>query len=80
MEKFVPYQKLSKRKRRERDKQRRSDWGNMNPITRKPANPKAYNRKKTPYGSDPSDTGFFFLNALSLFYFAVFRNKERTVV
>ena len=47
MEKFIPEEKLSKRKRRELNAKRRGTWGGLNPVTRKPANPKAYNRKKT---------------------------------
>ena len=45
MEKFIPYEKLSKKKKRELDAERRSTWA-INPVVRKPANPKAYNRKK----------------------------------
>ena len=44
MEKFIPYEKLSKKKRRELDAARRTTW-DISPITRRPANPKAYNRK-----------------------------------
>ena len=46
MEKFIPYEKLSKKKQRELDRKRRNTWGSLNPVTRKPANPKAYNRQK----------------------------------
>ncbi len=46
MEKFVPYLKLSKKKKRALNSQRRAGWGNLNPVTRKSANPKAYNRQK----------------------------------
>ena len=46
MEKFVPYEKLSKKEKRKLDGARRTIW-EMSPVTRKPANPKAYNRKKT---------------------------------
>ncbi|WP_411677117.1 hypothetical protein [Caproicibacter sp.] len=46
MEKFIPYEKLSKKKRRELAIARRGSWGALNPVTRKPENPKAYNRKK----------------------------------
>ena len=48
MEKFIPYEKLSKSKRRELDNMKRSKW-TMSPVTRKPDNPKAYKRKKTLY-------------------------------
>ena len=46
MEKFIPYEKLSKKKQRELDRKRRSTWGSLNPVTRNAANPKAYNRQK----------------------------------
>ncbi len=46
MEKFISYEKLSKKKKRELDAKRRGSWGGMSPVTRKPANPKAYNRAK----------------------------------
>ena len=46
MEKFTAYEKLSKKKKRELDAKRRGSWGGVSPVTRKPANPKAYNRAK----------------------------------
>ena len=46
MDKFIPYEKLSKKQRRELNAQRREMWA-ISPVTRKPANPKAYNRQKT---------------------------------
>ena len=46
MQKFVPYEKLSKKKQRELDALRRGSWGGLNPVTRKPENPRAYNRRK----------------------------------
>ena len=45
MEKFIPYEKLSKKKQRELNAMKRVTWGSFNPVTRKPANPKAYNRR-----------------------------------
>ena len=45
MEKFIPYEKLSKKQRRERDKKHRVTWG-FSPVTRNAQNPKAYNRQK----------------------------------
>ena len=47
MEKFIPYEKLSKKEKRKLDLAKRQTWGELNPVTRKPANSKAYNRKKT---------------------------------
>lgn len=46
MEKFIPYEKLSKKQQRLRNKQKRTTWQGVNPVTRKPPNPKQYNRAK----------------------------------
>ncbi len=46
MERFVPYEKLSKKEKRRLDAARRGSWGGLNPVTRKPANPRAYKRSK----------------------------------
>lgn len=46
MEKFIPYEKLSKKEKRKIDLARRQTWGELNPVTRKPVNSKAYNRNK----------------------------------
>lgn len=56
MEKFVPYDKLSKKKKRELDKARRGSWYGINPVTRKPENSRAYNRRKARTWSDDSLT------------------------
>ena len=45
MEKFIPYEKLSKKKKRELDAGKRTVWA-ISPVTRRSENPKAYNRKK----------------------------------
>ena len=47
MEKFIPYEKLSKKEKRKMDLAKRQTWGELNPVTRKPANSKAYNRNKS---------------------------------
>ena len=47
MEKFIPYGKLSKKEKRKMDLAKRQTWGELNPVTRKPENSKAYNRNKT---------------------------------
>ena len=54
MEKYVPYEKLSKKKKRELNASRRNTWGNLNPVTRKPDPHKAYNRRKAQKWSDDS--------------------------
>ena len=46
MEKFIPYEKLSKKQKRVRDAARRGSWGGLSPVTRRAENPKAYKRKK----------------------------------
>ena len=46
MEKFIPYEKLSKKEKRKLDQARRQTWGDLNPVTKKPAISKAYNRNK----------------------------------
>ena len=45
MERFIPYEKLSKKKKRELAAARRSRW-DRSPVTRRPANPRAYDRRK----------------------------------
>ena len=54
MKKFTPYEKLSKKKQRELDALRRKVWA-ISPVTRKPENSKAYNRKKAQKWSDDPD-------------------------
>ena len=47
MEKFIPYEKLSEKEKRRIDQARRQTWGELNPVTRKPENSRAYNKRKT---------------------------------
>ena len=46
MEKFIPYEKLSKKEKRKLDQANRQTWGSLSPTTRKPENSRAYNRNK----------------------------------
>lgn len=46
MEKYIPYEKLSKKEKRKLDSAQRGTWGDRNPVTRKPTSSRAYNRKK----------------------------------
>lgn len=46
MENFIPYEKLSKKEKRKINAAKRSTWGELNPVTRRPQNSKAYNRRK----------------------------------
>ena len=63
MNNFTPYEKLSKKERRKRNAEKRTVW-TISPVTRRPANPKAYNRKKAQKWSDNSSVSvsFFFTN------------------
>ena len=45
MEKHIPYEKLSKKEKRKLDLAKRGTWGAVNPVTRKPQNSSAYNRR-----------------------------------
>ena len=47
MEKFIPYEKLSKKEKRKIAQAKRQTWGELHPATRTPENSKAYNRKRT---------------------------------
>ena len=58
MEKFIPFEKLSKKKQKELNKVKRNTWGVTNPVTRRERNPKAYNRNKL--RSEKFETEFIF--------------------
>ena len=53
MEKFIPFEKLSKKKQRELNAKRRTVW-TIDPRTRKPKDSNAYDRKKARKWSDDS--------------------------
>ena len=67
MERFIPYEKLSKKEKRRLDAARRGSWGGLDPVTRKPANPRAYKRSKSWKREDPPfrDLLFFVSRAAS---------------
>lgn len=46
MKTYIPYEKLSKKEKRKLDAAKRNTWGDLSPVTRKPQNSKAYNRRK----------------------------------
>ena len=50
--KFIPYDKLSKKKKRELDLARRSSWGSLSPVTRVEKNRRAYKREKIRHADD----------------------------
>lgn len=45
MEKFIPYDKLSKKEKRKVNSQKRNDWNGCNPTTKVVPSAKAYSRK-----------------------------------
>ena len=59
MEKCIPYEKLSKKEKRILDRSRRTTWGGLNPVTRKPKNSRAYQRHKMGSGSPLPIFSFF---------------------
>ena len=67
MEKFVPYEKLSKKEQRKINKAKRGTWGDINPVTRKPQNSKVYNRKRAQaWKKDLPDLRSFFAQKQAL--------------
>lgn len=64
MEKFIPFEKRSKKEQRRQNREKRGSWGALSPVTRRGANPKAYNRQKA-QRSDPTDCAFCFSAHLS---------------
>ena len=61
MKKFVEYEKLSKKQKREIDKAKRATWGDVIPVTKKFESAKIYNRKKRQRGDWDSGAGVFVL-------------------
>lgn len=59
-QKFIPFDKLSKKERRKQNRQKRKNWNGISPLTRKPENPKAYNRQKARKINNDF-TGFYFM-------------------
>ena len=54
MEKFIPFEKLSKKEQRRRHAQRRGSWQGVSPVTRRAESPKVYNRRKAQTWKDDS--------------------------
>ena len=61
MQRFIPYEKLSKREKKRRDNERRQDWGQINPLTRKKEDRKVYNRKRNREWGDERTRGFLYI-------------------
>ena len=73
MNRFIPYEKLSKKEKKALNAKKRGSWGNCSPVTRKSPNPKAYNRKKARNWRDESNSVLFPL-------FACLPQKQREAV
>ncbi len=59
MKRSIPYEKQSKRKRREQDLIKRETWGDIKPITRRIESAKIYRRKKARQEEGSFDAGPF---------------------
>ena len=59
MNRFVPYGKLSKKKQRELNREKRGTWGALNPVTRCAPNPGAYSRAKEKAACRKADRYFY---------------------
>jgi hypothetical protein len=75
MDPFIPYEKLSKRKKKELDKRQRGSWGAISPVTRRSENPKAYNRRKARKGKFDADTVLYFYPLLSAIFLTSFEDS-----
>lgn len=56
MKQMVPLSKRSKKEQRAYYTQQRGSWNGLSPVTRKPENSRAYNRKKARKWKDDSMT------------------------
>lgn len=62
MEKYIPYEKLSKKEQKKLNARKRGTWGDVNPVTRKPISSRAYNRTKAQsWKRDPGSVPFSFV-------------------
>lgn len=59
MKAFVPYEKMSKKQKREIDREKRATWNEVIPVTRKIESAKIYNRKKHQRIERNSSAGVF---------------------
>ncbi len=56
---YVPYEKMSKRKKRAEDQRKRENWGCISPVTRKAESATTYNRAKARRWQRNADGGLF---------------------
>ncbi len=60
MERFTPFDKLSKKEKRRRNSERRGTWGPLSPVTRRSEDVRVYKRKKAQRPDDDGDAVSFF--------------------
>ena len=60
MEKFISFEKLSKKKKKELNSKKRKSWNGASPVTKKNENKKRYNRKKSHFRDDDFESGILF--------------------
>lgn len=58
MEKFIAYEKLSKKEQKRLNAAKRGSWGKVKPVTRVKGSAKIYNRKKKQNLRDYDAVGF----------------------
>ena len=76
MEKFIPYEEPSKKKKREPDAGKRTVW-TVRAATRRSENPKAYNRKKAQKRTDdPSFCAFCFSVSIARREFVILNTSK----
>ena len=60
MKPYIPFEKRSKKEQKKQNARSRRGWGGLNPVTRKPKNPRAYDRAKARrWRDEPPDLCFF---------------------
>lgn len=57
-EEFVPYDKLSKKKKKEFNNKKRNDWGDFNPATKVIPNKRRQKKKRDDYYEDYYDEDY----------------------
>lgn len=78
MAKFIPFANLSKKTQQAINQSRRKSLGNIDPLTKRPANSKAYIRKKAQGWKDNFPTPELFIFYKSLYRLCRYVSAERS--
>lgn len=74
MEKFISFEKLSKKKKKELNSKKRKSWNGASPVTKRSENKKRYNRNKSRIRDDEFEYGIYYLPKIStLIHFNQFK-------